>query len=584
MSLEFESFLERLKDRFKISDVISSKVKLKKRGGHYLGLCPFHHEKTPSFVVQNSKGTYHCFGCGEHGSVIDWVMNTQGLEFIEAVEKLASSVGLEIPQQREDLKTKQYQKKNLKDVLEKICAFFEANLLSPQGGVPRDYLKFRKLNSETIKKFRLGYALPGKTLEQHLDKLGIAKDLQIKTGAIGFDAERKQYFDYFRNRLIFPIFNRQGEVVAFGGRSLDDEVMPKYLNSPETEIFHKGEMIYGAHIAIKAPLTKQKVICVEGYMDVISLNQAGFLGAVAPLGTALGEMQMEEMWRISPQPVLCFDGDKAGQNAAMKALERALPILDADRRLSFLSLSQGDDPDSLIHSKGTEAFRALLDNALSTFEYLWKCLSEKHSISTPDGMASFAKEFKELLKTIVSPDVKNAYFDAYYKKFSKDLKGVSYSPPGSQKMTLGVPNPLEKMTQTLLGLVLKNPQILSEIESEFISLYCAEDYKMLHQSIIDYYFLSLPLEKSSLVPYLKEQGFEKVMNAFSKQVGFQKTDHQEIQDLEKVSLEWKLLYKRFMDFEEIYKRKSGTEFEDRNYQEEIDEKISALKQHLEKED
>jgi DNA primase len=309
-----DQFLEDLRARAGLADVIARRVKLTKKGREHLGLCPFHKEKTPSFTVNEDKGFYHCFGCGEHGSVFDFVMATEGLNFPEAVEKLAGEAGMEVPQDSPEERQRQEQRQTLYDVTEKAARFFQHQLLSPAGKQAHDYLKGRGLTDETIKRFRLGFAPDGRNvLKQALAGDGIEDARMIATGMlIQPDDKNRDNYDRFRGRVMFPITDTRERVIAFGGRILGDGE-PKYLNSPETSLFHKGRVLYGLKQASGPARKAGSIIVTEGYTDVIALSQAGLTNVVAPLGTALTEDQIKLLWRIVPEPVLCFDGDSAGQ-------------------------------------------------------------------------------------------------------------------------------------------------------------------------------------------------------------------------------------------------------------------------------
>ncbi len=581
MAAGFDFFLERLKDRVVLSDLISPKVKLVKRGGHYKGLCPFHTEKTPSFVVQNSKGQYHCFGCGEHGSAIDWVMNTQGMGFMDAVESLARASGLEVPHDTEQERGMRLKKASFLDILEKVCLFFTQKLHEKEGKEALSYLHTRGVSPGMISQFRLGFAPSGNALQTYLKAQGIDAQTQLELGVIGHDSEKGHTYDYFRGRLMFPIFNRQGQVVAFGGRALDDQVMPKYLNSPETRIFHKGEMLYGSHFAAKAMKQGQNLLIVEGYMDVIALHQVGLTGAVAPLGTAIGEMQLEEVWRMTPRPILCLDGDLAGQKAAFRALERAMPLMEPDKLLSFLLLESGEDPDSFIKKQGKNQFESRMEKALSVFEYIWQTLKNSHTTTSPEGLALFSKQFKELLKTIGSPDLRTAYFEEFYKKYAENFKSASYKPLG-KLLDQNKPkmDARKKVLDILLRCVIERPAVLTLIEGDFLGMATFEEIESLHKAVLDYYFLGSPLEKEPLKHYLKDNGIILKMYTSSDTIGFKGILDSLSGDIEGFSRQWTALYHRWSDFEEIRNFKLGNIRKDDVYVQAIRERIEGLQTEL----
>src|SRR5579884_312472 len=321
-------FLDELRNRVSLADLVGRRVRLVRKGREHAGLCPFHNEKTPSFYVVEDKGFFHCFGCGAHGDAIGYVMRSENLDFIEAVERLAGEAGIAVPQQTPHERERAQRQKTLLEASEAAAAFYEDQLWAPAGGRAREYLMARGLDDETIRRFRLGWAPDGRqALRRALTAASFAEPLLVEAGLLRRPDEGEAY-DYFRGRVMFPIGDRAGRVIAFGARTLGDD-QPKYLNSPDTPVFEKGRVLY-AWAAARAHLGRDpqaSAIVVEGYMDAIALHRAGFGGAVVPLGPALTEMQLYELWRLSAEPVLCFDGDAAGQRAALRALDRALPLL-----------------------------------------------------------------------------------------------------------------------------------------------------------------------------------------------------------------------------------------------------------------
>ena len=344
-----DQFLEDLRSRSALTDVIGRSVKLNQKGRDHIGLCPFHKEKTPSFTVNEEKGFYHCFGCGEHGSIFDFTMKTEGLSFPEAVEKLATELGMEIP--RDSPEEQERFKKNqvLYEVTARAAYFYRKQLYLPVGKKALDYLKGRGFSDQTIKRFGIGYAGNGlNSVKSFLEGEKFDESIMISAGLIINPKDKKRRtYDRFRNRIIFPIEDTQGKVIAFGGRILGDGE-PKYLNSPESPLFHKGRVLYGQKMASGPARKIGNIIVTEGYTDVIAMYQAGIENTVAPLGTALTEDQMRALWKIVPEPILCFDGDLAGKKAAARAAERALPLLASGYGLRFALLPDGEDPDSLI--------------------------------------------------------------------------------------------------------------------------------------------------------------------------------------------------------------------------------------------
>src|SRR5215469_12727372 len=365
-------FLDELRQRVSLAEVVGRRVKLIRRGREFTGLCPFHNEKTPSFSVVEDKGFYHCFGCGAHGDVIGFSMQAENLSFPEAVEQLARRAGLEVPQETHEERERAERHATLQTAVDAACAFFEKMLHGPEGRGARAYLEGRGLDDAAIRRFRLGFAPDGRDkLKRAVMSSTVPEALLLEAGLLRKPEGGGESYDYFRNRVIFPIGDRRGRIIAFGGRVMDDG-QPKYLNSPDTPLFQKGRVLYGWALARVAAAKDPSAIVVEGYMDVIALHRAGFTTAVAPLGTALTERQIEELWRLAPEPVLCFDGDSAGQRAASRALARALPILKPGMSLRFAILPPSEDPDSLILHHGASAMRELLDRAQPLAEVLWR--------------------------------------------------------------------------------------------------------------------------------------------------------------------------------------------------------------------
>jgi DNA primase len=402
-----DQFLDELRGRVGLVDVIGRRVKLTRKGREHQGLCPFHKEKTPSFTVNEEKGFYHCFGCQAHGSVFDFVMETEGLNFPEAVEKLAGEAGMEVPRDTPEERERQKKRQTLFDVVELAAVAFERTLRMPEGKPGLEYLKRRGLTDETIKRFRLGFAPEGRgRLKAQLARDGVDEGLMIGAGlVIKPDDPGREAYDRFRGRVMFPIQDRRGRVIGFGGRIIGDGE-PKYLNSPETPLFHKGNTLYGMHLASAAARQSETLIVTEGYMDVIALAQAGFAGAVAPLGTALTEDQIQLLWKVVREPLLCFDGDAAGGRAAAKAAERALPHLKPGYGLRFATLPEGQDPDDLIKSGGKTAMQAVLDEAPALSEMIWRIETGGRIPAQAEARAALEAKLKEHTRRIQDPTVR----------------------------------------------------------------------------------------------------------------------------------------------------------------------------------
>ncbi|MGB0625934.1 MAG: DNA primase [Alphaproteobacteria bacterium] len=402
-------FLDELRARLPVSEVVGKKVRLTRKGREHLGLCPFHNEKTPSFTVNDDKAFYHCFGCGQHGDVISFAMETEGLSFPEAIERLAAQAGLEVPQSSPEERARAKVRATLYDVVEQVCAWYGEQLAQPGGRAAYDYLRGRGFSDETIARFRLGFAPDGRgRLLQVMESRGLRLDQLVEAGLLKLPEGGGDPRDYFFNRVMFPINDSRGRVIAFGGRILGDG-QPKYLNSPETPLFHKGRSLYNFTMAREASREAGTVIVAEGYTDVIALAQAGLPNAVAPLGTALTEDQMRLLWRVADEPVLCFDGDNAGARAALRAAERALPLLQPGKTLRFMALPAGEDPDSLIKARGADGFRSLLAGAHQLVDVIWKAEVSAGKHDTPERKADLDRRINVRLAQIEDPGVKHHY-------------------------------------------------------------------------------------------------------------------------------------------------------------------------------
>ncbi len=423
--------LEEILRRTDIVQLVGRRVKLVRKGQAFWGCCPFHGEKSASFKVENARRTYKCFGCGKGGDAFRWLMEIEGVTFPEAVERLAGEAGVELPKWSPEDEAREEKKKSLYEVIEAAALFFEAQLHEPVGREARDYLKTRGLDAATVKKFRLGYApAAGAALIGHLTGLNITMDDIIAAGlARPADGERGPR-DFFFNRLMFPIGDGRGRIVAFGGRGLSADAKPKYINTAETEFFSKGHQLYNLASARPAGIKAQSIIVAEGYMDVIALVRAGFEASVAPLGTALTEDQLQLLWRVAPEPILSFDGDAAGNKAAIRAAHLALPHLKPGYSLRFAFLPSGEDPDSLIRTGGQLAMKAVLDAALPLGAVLWKSETEDKDFSTPERRAGLEQILATHVAKIGDAKIADYYRRDFDARVFEAFKKRSASPRG----------------------------------------------------------------------------------------------------------------------------------------------------------
>jgi DNA primase len=405
------SLLDEIRARLPVSQVVARKVALKRAGRELKGLSPFKQERTPSFFVNDHKGSWFDFSSGQNGDIFKFVMLTEGLSFPEAVERLAEEAGLAVPvaspreAQLEDERTRQFA------LLQAASRFFEEQLSRPIGSEARRYLAKRGLAAETIARFRLGYAPDSKSaLKEHLAKAGFSAAEIAASGVLVTGDDIPVSYDRFRHRIMFPIADLKGRVIAFGGRALDANAQAKYLNSPETPLFHKGSVLFNAANARRPAFDKARVIVVEGYMDVIALSEAGFPETVAPLGTALTEDQIRHLWRIAPEPILCFDGDAAGRRAAFRAVETVLPHLTPGHSVQFAFLPEGIDPDDLIRQQGSEAFQEVLGRTSPLFDVLMQREEQRgQPATTPEQRASLDARLKALVSRIADRGVRERY-------------------------------------------------------------------------------------------------------------------------------------------------------------------------------
>ncbi|MFA5119907.1 DNA primase [Zavarzinia sp.] len=407
---------DEIKSRLLLSTIVGRRTKIMRKGrGDFMALCPFHGEKTPSFHVMDDRGAYYCFGCGEKGDIFTFVQKTENLGFREALEKLAAEAGVALPAPNPEAKQQAEKRQGLHEALETACAWYEAQLKTAAGAGGRAYFERRGLSAATIARHRLGYAPGGHT--QMMDALvarGFPPDLLVEAGLIRRPDDGRSPYDYFRDRVTFPIRDPRGKVIAFGARTMGDGE-PKYLNSPDTPLFHKGETLFNLSLAREAAHKAGRVVVCEGYMDVIALDQAGIAEAVAPLGTALTEAQIEALWRLAPEPVLCFDGDNAGQRAASRALDRALPMLKPGHSLRFLTLPDKLDPDELIRRDGPAAMKAQLDKAIPLVEFLWAREVAAADLATPERRAAFEARVGQVVR-----EIGDARIQAHYRE---ELRG-----------------------------------------------------------------------------------------------------------------------------------------------------------------
>ncbi len=516
-----DGILDDIRRRVGLVDVVARRVKLEKRGREYIGLCPFHHEKTPSFTVNEHKGFYHCFGCGAHGDSFNFVMQTQGVDFSQAVKILARDAGVTLPSRSHfdpDYAQNARKKAGLYEVLAAAQAWFQARLKDAGGQVARDYLTQRGVTTPTIEHFRIGWAPQDRNaLRDQLRNQGFSEELMIEAGLLIRPDGGGAAYDRFRNRVMFPITDAQGKTIAFGGRALGDE-KAKYINSPETPLFHKGHVLYAWSQSRPQMYEARQGLVVEGYMDVLALHQAGLTTAVAPLGTALSEDQIRLLWKVIDEPVVCFDGDAAGMRAAGRAAERALPLLRPGQSLRFAMLPSGVDPDSLIAGQGVEAMRECIARAVPMIDWVWRGVVGDGSLETPEQWASLRNRLQKTAGRISDSGVRDEYRRALMDRFWRLRK-----PSGSQKNRQQLPRGaaaagLDRLdphlrVKILLALVISHPWLATEIIEELGFLDISDPgLDRLRQEIIQCSDFG-QLDKAGLISQLIENGHAAAIKA-----------------------------------------------------------------------
>jgi len=409
-----QDFIDELVQRVDIGEIIGNRIDIKKAGKEYKANCPFHGEKTPSFTVSPEKGFYHCFGCGAHGTALGFLMEYERLTFIEAIEELAKVVGIDVPKTKED-KIKNKRNNSLKELLSEVSIHFTSNLSQSKEAI--NYLKNRGIDGKNAKNFSLGFS--NNSWSEILDKFGSSEKNKQRLLDAGLIIKKDDggFYDRFRNRIMFPIKDNRGDVLGFGGRIIGNDD-PKYLNSPETTLFKKGELLYALFESKEAINKTKSVIIVEGYTDVIALHKYGFNNALATLGTATTEFHIRKMFRTIDEITFCFDGDKAGYKAALKAMEISLPIIKTNKEVNFLILEKGQDPDEMMENNGPDAFKTALSNAYSLDQFLIEVMRDRYNIETVKGKANAIEDGMSLLSKVKE----GIYKDLLIESFSTEFK------------------------------------------------------------------------------------------------------------------------------------------------------------------
>jgi DNA primase len=517
------AFLDELRARTPLPGVIGLRVRLARSGRQWKGCCPFHGEKTPSFYVYDDH--YHCFGCGAHGDAIGFVMQSQGAGFMEAVEQLAAEAGLEVPKPSPEAAEADRRRHDLASVLAEAQASFQRRLFLPEGREALDYLRGRGLTDATIRDFCLGWSGEGRgALTAELQSEGIGQDLLIEAGLLREAEPGGSARELFFHRVMFPIQDRRGRVISFGGRTLGDG-QPKYLNGPETPLFSKRRTLYGLDRAREAARRRAPLVLVEGYMDVIALHQAGVRGAVAPLGTALTEEQFEELWRLTPAPILCFDGDAAGARAAFRAAELALPLLSPERTLALATLPNGQDPDTLVRRDGVGALQSVLDAARPLSEALYDLLREAGD-ATPEQRAAFRARLEAASQRIpdraLAAEYRRTLLDRYFNERRRAERpggsrggqrtdGKGGKTPRHRPPPRPHPNSdtvAQERGRILTAILLRHPALLPDVEDAFSRLPLPPLLRRLREALHNWADDADVLDSPTLIAHLTTSGFE----------------------------------------------------------------------------
>lgn len=552
-------FLDQIRARVTLSSVVGRHVQWDRRKsapgkGDFWACCPFHHEKSPSFHADDRKGRYHCFGCKASGDIFTFLVEKAGLKFPEAVEQLAGEAGLPMPVMSEAEAKREETRASLYDVMEMAAKLFQAELQSAQGAKARGYLSDRDISPAIQKEFGIGYARDDRAwLRNELAAKGVALEQMIEAGLVAMREDNSIGSDRFRDRVMFPIRDGRGRVIAFGGRALRPDVPAKYLNSPETPLFHKGEVLYNFDKARGPAHAKSSIIAVEGYVDVIAMHRAGLTEAVAPLGTALTEQQLGILWRTAPEPILCFDGDGAGLKAAYRALDLALPLLQPGHSLRFAFLPDGKDPDDLLRSDGPDALQGVVSAAEPLAEVMWRRALQENDRSSPERKAAFERDLRMLASTIRDEGVKRHYLDELRSRFQtlfqgnrpalqggfrrgpREGGGFRLSPTGRRLQPWEVPQPAspglksaagrmgtgaatERRARMIVLSFVNHPGLLHEFWDDFAAAELASrELDSLRTQILDSASSEENLDTAALKTHLLQAGFSELLERLESQ-------------------------------------------------------------------
>ncbi len=502
-----------IRDSIELSKIIGRNVKLQKRGNNLIGLCPFHNEKTPSFNVNDEEGFYHCFGCGAHGDVISFIKNFEGKSFIEALETVADIAGLKIPSNNLKNKNILNEKQKLLEITNLSSSFYSTNLFSKEGSNALKYIKSRDLDDETIDKFKIGYS-PQYGLKKFLNDKGYSDDLIFKAGLLRKNSNNEMQ-EVFKGRLIFPIFDLKNNILGFGARALFKS-KAKYINSPNSEIFQKSQILYGISHLQRGLLRENSLLIVEGYMDVIKIFQSKIAQAVAPLGTSITENQIENIWKINKKPILCLDGDIAGENAAWRFIHKILPIIKTGFEITFAWLPENKDPDMMINNSKKE-FTNIINNPKSLIDTIWDILQKKYDPINPDTRALLWSEAKKTVSLINDKNLKQSYSDEVYSRISESRNNqISYS-----KFQRSLSN--NKKIKTFIGknnlldaiflILINHPKLALDYSEELVKIdFNNKNKNKILLILMDMIITNQDLDKPEFLYYLKQKDLIESIN------------------------------------------------------------------------
>lgn len=588
-------FLDEIRNRLTLSDIIGRRIKVTRAGREYKACCPFHHEKTPSFTINDDKQFYHCFGCGAHGDVIGFTMQHDNLSFMDAVETLAGEAGLQMPKLDPKAVQKAEKAKTLHELMDEASKWFQQQLVTQPHEDVLAYVRGRGLDEKSCSEFKVGYApADGQALRSHLKQKGFEDKQLLEAGLLKESTKGGQPYIFFRDRVMFPVSDRRGRVVAFGGRILPDHMRPqtnsdftppKYINTAETELFDKGRMLYAESIARRAAHDGHTLVVTEGYMDVIACHRAGFKGAVAPMGTALTDDQILSLWSMQGQsdriPVLCFDGDNAGRRAASRACDNLLPLLKAGHSARFAFLPEGEDPDSLLRSGGRAALQKVLEGALSLFDFIWLSQTAGRKFDTPEARAGLTKQLNAQIARIADSEVQRHYKELVRNRISEKFftpynrkTSSAQTKRGAQlkkKATLRPRSPIKNKSiiseKILLAALINYPELYHAVEESVGGMDFTQDHlNRLRQKIIELMEENPDIDAGELCHILKTSGFEQetddILNesvyvhaAFCRPQGGQGADA--VIDMGALTSKWMAIYQELQERVFEQERKQG---------------------------